>query len=130
MSLTLHFLLLCFCVFSLESEWATWLLLVELRKSDESGRFSAVPPSLSERYSHSLLANRLIHTPGYSLIRILHIIQWLEELQVYLLRIESNGEVSWRRSLRRLQRSSVGDTQRDYMDPDIELRLKKNSVLG
>lgn len=112
-------------VSSLESEWATWRLLSELRKSDETEANQAVPPSMHERYSQQIIADRLVHTPLHPLTRALHILNWLEELQVFLLRIESTGEVPWRRSLRKLQKATVGDTQRDWIDPDVELRLKK-----
>jgi len=114
---------------SLEAEWATWQLMVELRCSDETVHAQPIPPSLAERYSPQLVAARLVGTPLHPLRRALHILHWLEELQVFLLRIESNGDVSWRRSLRRLQKSTSGDTQRDYLDPDVELRLRKAGAL-
>jgi hypothetical protein len=113
----------------MEAEWATWLLLVELRTSDETRHAQPIPPSLAERYSPQLVAQRLVGTPLHPMRRALHILHWLEELQVFLLRIESAGEVSWRRSLRRLQRAQTGDTQRDYLDPDVELRLRKAGAL-
>lgn len=114
---------------SLESEWATWMLLQELKKADDTITDEPVPPSLNERYSQQLLANRIVAQPGGPLGRALRILNWLEELQVFLLRIEESGSVAMKSSFRRLQRSTVGDAQKDFLDPDIELRLKSAGIL-
>ena len=116
-------------VSSLESEWATWRLLRELRQADETASADPVPPQISERYSQQLVVDRLVRTPLHPLVRALHILNWMEELQVFLLRIEAEGEVAWRRSLRKLQKGTSSDPQRDWIDPDVELRLKHGGVL-
>jgi hypothetical protein len=114
---------------SLESEWATWLLLIELRRADETASDAPVEPSTAERYSNQILASRVVGEPAGPLGRILRILNWLEEQHVHLLRIEETGSVSLRSTLRKLQRSSSGDAQRDFLDPDVELRLKANGVI-
>jgi len=117
-------------VTSLESEWSTWLLLIDLRKSDESTRQASFDPSLAERYSEELVAGRLVSSPaGHPLVRILHILNWLEELAVMVLRVENNGEVSQRRTLRRMQRSMHPDQAKEQLDPDVESRLLTAGVI-
>jgi hypothetical protein len=110
---------------SLESEWSTWLLLVQLRLS-ESAPSSAAPTS-EERYSSERIALRF--APAYA--RELRILNWLEELSVYTLSIEERGEVSFRKSLRKLQKHSDSrDSSAEFLDPDVEFRLRERGILS
>ena len=85
----------------LQSQAATWTLLHHLRTSES---FPSPPPlPLDAQFSHRHAVLNLI-SASPQLTRALAVIDWLEELAEGTAVFEAEGAVTWKRTLRRLQR--------------------------